>query len=141
MPDDPQAPDTFRELSGGLLHDGYAVRFRAAGTSMEPAIRDGDWITVARVSPGEIRQGDVVFYACGRRTIAHRVIEVRSPASPEPTFIVRGDAKGGSDAPVAASQVLGKVIAVERAAASCWLAAKRALHALFSGVTPREGRG
>src|SRR5512142_1214767 len=105
----------FKEVSEHLLSEGLAVRFRAGGTSMEPAIGDGDLITVAPVSVGEIQPGDVVFYASGRRTIAHRVVEIRRDEAATPTFIVRGDAREECDAPVVAAQILGKVVAVERA--------------------------
>jgi signal peptidase I len=124
-------------VSGELLGDGYAVRFRALGTSMEPAISDGDLITVAPVLPGDIEPGDVVYYTCGRRTVAHRVVDIRSsPAGL--TFIVRGDAKMGDDAPIAAEHVLGKVIAVERSPRPrSW---RRALGALVSSLIPPIGR-
>lgn len=105
----------FREVSEQLLSEGLAVRFRAGGVSMEPAIRDGDLITVARVSVDEVKRGDVVFYASGRRTIAHRVVEIRRDGAATPTFIVRGDAREECDAPVVATQIIGKVVAVERA--------------------------
>lgn len=137
----PAGTDTFRELSGQLLDDGYAVRFRASGTSMEPAIGDGDWITVARVSPGEIVRGDVIFYHSGRRTIAHRVVEIRATQPDGPMFVVRGDAKAGCDAPVMPGQILGKVVAVEPAGSRrpfpAW---RRLLRKLLLVIRARRGR-
>jgi signal peptidase I len=127
-------------VTGQLLGDGFGVRFRVAGTSMEPAIGDGDLITVAPVPPAEIQPGDVVYYAAGRRTIAHRVVEIRSAGSPAVTFIVRGDARAECDAPVAAGQILGKVIAVERARRPAWSAWRRRVRSLLFVVTRRGGR-
>jgi hypothetical protein len=43
------------------LTSGTMVRFRAEGSSMYPAIRDGETITVVAVSPDEVVRGDVCF--------------------------------------------------------------------------------
>lgn len=113
----------FLTLSEDLLDQGYAVRFRAAGTSMQPAIEDGDTITVARVDLGGVKRGDILLYRSQRRTIAHRVVDIRTTGNKIAAVILRGDAKAACDAPVAPDRILGKVVAIEpcrRRAANTW---------------------
>jgi hypothetical protein len=105
----------FIQMLGDLLLRGYPVRFRAEGRSMFPAIRDGQMITVEPIGRRPVRIGDVVLYRHGRAAIAHRVVRVRSSAGGIVELLLRGDAAGACDAPVAPGQVLGRVVAVERA--------------------------
>ena len=102
------------EVIERLLGEGYDVRFRASGTSMHPAIDDGDTITVARVDPADVRRGDILLYCCQRRTIAHRVVDIHTAEDEIAAFVLRGDAKAACDAPVAPHQVVGKVVAIDR---------------------------
>jgi signal peptidase I len=92
---------------------GIAVRFRAGGLSMSPAICDGELITVAPVDAEQIVRGDVLLYRASTRLLAHRVVAVAGHGS-ERVLQLRGDAKGACDAPVAAGDVIGKVLAVTR---------------------------
>jgi signal peptidase I len=128
----------FREVSRQMLGDGYAVRFRAIGASMEPAIADGDMITVAPVAADEVKLGDVVFCASGQRRIAHRVVEIHATAPGPPVFIVRGDARAECDPPVGAGQILGKIISVERPGARSWAFWRRRIQRLLV-MTRRDG--
>jgi hypothetical protein len=80
---------------------------------MSPAIRDGEAVTVAPVRASEVRRGDIILYRAERGLIAHRVLRLRGETD-APVFITRGDAATSCDAPVSASQVLGRVICVER---------------------------
>jgi hypothetical protein len=105
----------FIQLLEDLLLRGYPVRFRADGRSMDPAIRDGEVITVEPLGGLPVRIGEVVLYRHGRAAIAHRVVRVRSSAGRIVELRLRGDAAGACDAPVAPGQVLGRVVAVERA--------------------------
>lgn len=105
-------PPRFDEVCDALLREGQAVRFRAAGLSMEPAIRDGDDLTVAPVSIESVRRGDVLLYRAGGRLMAHRVIgRVRGP---EGVLRVCGDAPSWEEEQVPRGDVLGRVVAVER---------------------------
>ena len=104
----------FLNLSEDLLERGYRVRFRAAGTSMQPAIEDGDTITVAPVASTDVKRGDILLSTHGQRAIAHRVVDIHIAGSEIAAFLLRGDAKGACDAPVAPDQILGKVVAIER---------------------------
>jgi hypothetical protein len=105
-----QAP-AFGEVCLALLREGQSVRFRAAGLSMAPSIRDGDVITVAPLTAA-VRRGDVLLYRAGGRLTAHRVI-ARGRGG-DALFRVRGDAPGWEEERVAWGDVLGRVVEVER---------------------------
>lgn len=85
------------------------VRFRARGTSMEPALRDGDLVSVVRAHPDRIGVGDVICYEPEPgRLVLHRVV-----ARGATYFVTRGDALGWVER-VPFARVLGQVTAVER---------------------------
>ena len=56
--------DLFVGLTRELLQRGCHVRFRATGTSMHPAIRDGEVVTVAPASGDAFAVGDVLLCRC-----------------------------------------------------------------------------
>ena len=97
----------------GALPIGRLVRFRAEGLSMYPAIRHGELITVGPVAADQIVRGDVLLCRHSTRVLAHRVVAVTGHGS-ERVLRLRGDAKGACDGPVAASDVIGKVLSVYR---------------------------
>ena len=103
----------FLETSEQLLRAGISVRFRAGGQSMHPTIRDGETITVEPVAPGIIRCGDIVLYRSRNGIIAHRVVRIERRGAAL-VFTPRGDGMPASDAPIAAAEVLGRVVMVER---------------------------
>jgi signal peptidase I len=92
---------------------------------MHPTIRDGEVITVAPVAPSDVKEGDIVLYLVDSKVFAHRVVGIQRKEDDETAqsatpnshhlFILRGDASGGGDDPVAPEEVLGKVVSVERA--------------------------
>ena len=110
----PQRPGTFVQISSDLLSRGYSVRFRASGASMGPAICHGDVLTVGPVAPSNITPGSVAVYRRFDRLLAHRVVRIDADDSGALVFVLCGDAASGCDAPVAASQMLGEVVKVER---------------------------
>jgi len=113
MLNEPQ-PGKFTQLSSELLGRGYSIRFRATGASMQPAICHEDMLTVAPVALSSIRPGAIAVYRRLDRLLAHRVVRIDVDDSGAPVFVLRGDAASGCDAPVAASQILGEVVKVER---------------------------
>jgi hypothetical protein len=104
----------FVETVAELLGRGQSVRFRAAGWSMHPTIRDGETITVAPFSRSTARTGEILLYRNHRTVIAHRVVAVRSHSGEPLKLVLRGDAADCCDAPIADERVLGRVVAVER---------------------------
>ncbi|HST21878.1 MAG TPA: signal peptidase I [Blastocatellia bacterium] len=120
-----KATRIFLEASHELLRLGYAVRFRAGGQSMHPTIKDGEMITVEPVTPGDVKRGDILLYEFKKSVIAHRVMRVERKAA-QLRFILRGDSSQTCDAPVEASEILGRVISVERKGRAVSLVSKRA---------------
>ena len=128
--------DVFSDVSAELLRRGARVRFRATGRSMEPTIHEGEAITVEPVAPAAVTRGDILLYRWERGVIAHRVIRIArtnggaipqsSVLSPQSSFVLRGDASVSYDCPVEPEQVLGRVVAVERAGRRIDLAGRRA---------------
>jgi signal peptidase len=102
-------PHHFLHVTLNLLTLGYSIRFQAPGRSMEPTIFHGETITAEPVEPSRVGRGDIILYRQGKGVIAHRVLRAHH------SFITRGDALVVLDDPVKSSEVLGKVICVERA--------------------------
>jgi signal peptidase I len=105
------------DLLGALIEDalttGTMVRFRAAGTSMYPTIRDSEVITISGVSTDEVVRGDVLLCRHDKRLLAHRVVGVTGFGGNR-FFELRGDAKSACDRPVGADGVVGRVVSVCR---------------------------
>lgn len=106
--------EVFQVLSAELLADGLMIRFRASGQSMTPTIQDGEAITVAPVHVVDVRRGDILLYRSGRGLLAHRVVRIEPQRDGAPQLTLRGDASLTEDEPIAAAQVLGRVVSVER---------------------------
>ncbi|KKN11095.1 hypothetical protein LCGC14_1029990 [marine sediment metagenome] len=144
----PSQQQLFIDMSTELLRRGQSVRFRAPGLSMHPAIREGETITVAPISPFNIKRGDILLYIVGKKVIAHRVVGIEREKSdssshtstqskalnPQIIFTLRGDASAICDEPVEAEQVLGKVVSVERHGRSIDLYSRKArmLHIAYT---------
>lgn len=92
---------------------------------MHPTIKDGEMITVEPVTPGDVKRGDILLYEFKKSVIAHRVMRVERKAA-QLRFILRGDSSQTCDAPVEASEILGRVISVERKGRAVSLVSKRA---------------
>jgi signal peptidase I len=109
-----ETPD-FLEQARQLLSRSLPVELRMSGTSMSPAIEDGDIITVEPVADEPVKQGDIVLYHSRFDTaVIHRVIRLER-ASSERCIVTRGDAASHNDGPVPMHRVLGRVRRVERA--------------------------
>jgi ribosomal protein S18 acetylase RimI-like enzyme len=101
-------------LSAEVLGRGGSFRFRARGSSMAPALRDGDLLTVEPTEAAALRMGDVILYrAEGGRLAAHRVV-ARQADQGRLTLTARGDAAAGPGEAVRAELVLGRVVGVQR---------------------------
>lgn len=74
---------------------------------MLPFLRDGDLVRVAPRRADAILAGEVVCYAACGALFLHRVVRRRA------RFVIKGDAVAFTDV-VAASEILGTVVAVER---------------------------
>jgi len=81
---------------------------------MQPTILDGDMITVEPIVPTDVKKRDIILYRSTMGVTAHRVIRIENRTTTAPLLILRGDAPGSPDEPVAVQQLLGKVVWVER---------------------------
>jgi len=97
-----------------LLADGLAVRFRAGGDSMHPALRGGDILIVEPVRAEQVRRGDVVLAQLERGLTAHRVVAVTTDGDGQRRFTTRGDGVEECDAPFGPSSLLGIVTTADR---------------------------
>jgi phage repressor protein C with HTH and peptisase S24 domain len=90
-----------------LRRSGTAL-LRVRGTSMRPALRDGDVVAVGAEPP---RPGDIAVVMAGGRILCHRCV-TRSPGR----LTLRGDGqrRAGRFAVPAEARVLGRVRAVVR---------------------------
>jgi hypothetical protein len=104
----------FAAVVDSLLDDGIAVRFRAGGRSMSPAVRDGEVVVVAPADPAGIELGEVVYCRSARGPLAHRVVAIEPSSGGSRRFTLCGDAAPIPDRPVDAQAVRGRVIGVER---------------------------
>jgi hypothetical protein len=102
-------PLTSTIVAAALLRDGVGVRLRVNGSSMAPALHDGDVVELEPVASEAVRTGDVVFAVRPEGGyMLHRV--VRRPGGRMGGYIrTRGDALWRLDPPVARSQVIGRM--------------------------------
>ncbi len=108
-------PSLFSSVAETLLASGICVRFRASGTSMGQAVRDGEVVTVAPIHPHDVAVGDIVLCETRRGACAHRVQRLDRGPSGHRHLILRGDASLEDDRPVAPAAVRGRLVRVERA--------------------------
>ncbi len=97
------------EIAAALLRSGVAVRLPVSGRSMRPLVRAEG---VVRVVPASWppRLGEVILYRLASgRLVVHRVVR-----RAEEQVWTKGDAFLTEDSPVSASQLLGRVAAIER---------------------------
>lgn len=110
------------ELASGLAEEVVRnfgeVRLRVVGTSMVPSMLPGDLVLVRRAELHEISRGEVVLFLRNGRLIVHRVVDRKVAAAAsgadEPCLITRGDRLRRSDPPVSSSELLGRVVSIER---------------------------
>ncbi|MBZ5500719.1 MAG: S24 family peptidase [Acidobacteriia bacterium] len=106
------------ELAREVVRTFGQVRLRVSGTSMAPSILPGDLISVQRARWGEIAPGEIVMFSQRERLFVHRVVARRVVSSvdgpEEPCLITRGDRLGHEDPPVFPSQLLGRVVSIQR---------------------------
>ncbi len=101
------------QLGDLVLKQGAELRFRAAGTSMQPVIQDGQTIRVAPAPAGGTRLGDILFYRSGAdRAVVHRLLK-RVQTAGGVLLLTKGDACASADPLVPPERVLGRVVAIE----------------------------
>ena len=110
------------ELACGLAEEVVRnfgeVRLRVFGTSMVPSVLPGDLVLVHRANMEEISTSEIVLFLQMGRLFVHRVVDRKIMAAAggheESFLITRGDRQRNNDAPVASSELLGRVVSIER---------------------------
>lgn len=101
------------ELAAEVLRSSGSLRLRVAGWSMLPIVWPGDTLVIESASGDQVFEGDIVLFSSGRRFVAHRVIAIsddsRASRIQALTVQTQGDAVPRRDAPLAATDLLGKV--------------------------------
>ena len=97
------------ELAAEALRSFGELHLCVTGSSMLPAVRPDDKLLIRGCRIEEAGQDDIVLFIRHRRLFAHRVVS-RSAAH----LITHGDGLAEPDHPVAAHELLGKVIRVIR---------------------------
>lgn len=104
----------FSGLSAEILQLGKSLRFQARGHSMQPLVRDGDFLLVKPLGERRPGLGDVVLCVTeSDEVLVHRVIR-RHLRSDGYHFLVQGDQVAQPDGWIARDQIYGKVEAIKR---------------------------
>lgn len=94
---------------------------RASGTSMVPAVHPGDLVFIDRLTPLELKVGDIVAFRRHDRWVIHRLASLipdpRDPQAEAHWCVTRGDRIRHGDPPVRDSEIIGRVTYIERAGA------------------------
>jgi signal peptidase I len=102
------------ELASEVLHSSGRLRLCVTGWSMLPTVWPGDTLVVERVSPDQVRIGDVVVVARDGKLCEHRVISITEDSGNR-QWITRGDALPVPDRPVLENELLGRASYLIRA--------------------------
>jgi signal peptidase len=110
MTAEPDSTDLSKsELAAEVVRSFGELRLRVTGSSMLPAIRPDDVLTVRHCGVDEVGVGDVVLYTRHRRLFAHRVVS-RSDVG----LVTQGDGVAKPDPAVTAAEFLGRIVLVSR---------------------------
>jgi len=119
----PRSDNASMELACGLaqevVHNFGEVRLRVFGTSMVPAVLPGDEVLIQRATLEEILPGEIAVFLRTGRLFVHRVVDrqvmnVAVGSNQELCLITRGDRQRDCDLPVHSSELLGRVVFIER---------------------------
>ena len=122
------------ELVAELLRSQGKLRLRATGRSMLPTIWPGDTLVIERLAEDEVAVGEVVLFARNGRFVAHRVAETM-----DGVVHTQGDSASRPDAPLVASDLIGKVSMIVRDGKLIQLAdSRRAADRALSSLVARS---
>ena len=101
------------DLAVEMLRSRGTVRLKAWGTSMLPSLWPGDLLTIQSASNEEVVPAEIVLVMRDNRFCIHRLIK-KEQIQDFVFLITKGDSVPQSDAPVAASELLGRVTHIRR---------------------------
>ena len=108
----PRRAEVYRGLAHELVQltaPATPLRLSVSGDSMRPLLRAGDMVEVERVPPAELRAGDIVVVQRQGEFVTHRLLRVD-----ERGWHTHGDGTRSLDVPVAADEIVGRVVTLER---------------------------
>jgi hypothetical protein len=119
QPGDNAAMELACGLAQEVVHNFGEVRLRVFGTSMVPAILPGDHVLIQRAMLEEILPGEIAVFLRLGRLFVHRVLDrklmkVATNGHQELCLVTRGDRQRDCDLPVYSSELLGRVVFIER---------------------------
>lgn len=85
------------------------ARFRATGASMMPTIRPGDVLTVQSGEAARFEPGQIILFRRDGTLVAHRILEISGDK-----VRTRGDSLPNADSPITKSEIVGRVVSVDR---------------------------
>jgi len=100
-------------LVGEVVRSFGEVRLGVLGTSMAPSVLPGDVVCIQQANLAEISVGEIVLFSRGERFFVHRVVSTCA-APMAGCLITRGDRLSHDDPPVNSSEILGRVVSIER---------------------------
>lgn len=101
------------DLAAEVADQFGGVRLRVSGTSMAPAVRPGDLLSVEATEPYQVCPGEIVVFAREGRLIAHRMV-ARTEDVTGSYLVTRGDRVRRNDPPVSSAELVGRVTGIER---------------------------
>jgi len=108
----PSAADIPQSLAAEILKSSGILRLGVSGSSMLPTLWPGDVVTLVAIAEQPTVGQIVLFQRCGQ-FVVHRVVEAGSSGG-QLQVTTRGDSMIDQDGPIAASEVLGRVVAIRR---------------------------
>jgi len=102
--------NTVTDLLKDKLSEGKTLCFSVTSGSMEPQIRAGDRVIVSGCRVAELKAGDIILFQKGSIFCTHRFVRKLD----SDLVIAKGDRQTGFDTPFHQSQIIGKVMAIER---------------------------
>lgn len=107
------------EISDLLLREGN-INLRILGSSMYPALRQGDTIRVEPTSIQGLRIGDIALFHRGGQLICHRIVK-KHQTNGKVFIVTKGEIGSCRDEPVPAEDILGKVVEVKKGGIAIFL--------------------
>lgn len=98
----------------GLLSETLQQRdvwIEIEGSSMSPFLRDGQKVLVNKEKT--FLRGDILVFSRGENIVCHRFIRRKKDAAGNVLFQTKPESLDVLDAPVAAGQILGRIVAVK----------------------------
>ena len=101
------------EISILLLQNGEPVKIPLTGHCMKPLLCENDLITIQPVSTKQLKCGDIAIYHINGRLKAHRFLFFKR-FNGQKYIITKSDRRLYCDRPVPVSNLLGKIIKVNK---------------------------